>query len=406
MNIPLVRVIDYWFGIPICFILTIIEQFNRRLPFRKRRPIYKKILFIQLSEMSSAILAYPTMKYLKQKYPDSELFFMIFEKNRPSVDMLGIIKKENILTINEKSLFWFVADVLKNILRLHREKIDVVFDYELFSRASAILTYLSGAPMKVGFYRYRMEGLYRGSFFTHKIQYNFQQHISKLFLLFAKVLEEQEKKYPTAQENIPNTEIEQLSYKSSQECIDKIWKKLKTVNESINKNNNLIILNPSAGLLPIRAWSVDNYIELARRILGNQNNWVILTGIESDRKITHNVSNALNSKRCIDFTGRTTFPDLVDLYSISDVLITNDSGPAHFASLTNIKNFVFFGPETPILYAPIGKNTRIIYSNFPCSPCITAFNHRYTSCIDNKCLQAISVDEVYELIKRELGVKK
>ncbi|PIT93873.1 hypothetical protein COU00_02030, partial [Candidatus Falkowbacteria bacterium CG10_big_fil_rev_8_21_14_0_10_43_11] len=95
--------------------------------------------------------------------------------------------------------------------------------------------------------------------------------------------------------------------------------------------------------------------------------------------------------------------ELIDLYNIADVLVTNDSGPAHFASLTPIKNFVFFGPETPKLYAPLGKNTHIFYSDFPCSPCLSAFNHRHTSCKDNKCLLVISVEEVYQAVTKELA---
>ena len=130
---------------------------------------------------------------------------------------------------------------------------------------------------------------------------------------------------------------------------------------------------------------------------------IILIGAEADWETTQQVHQALNHARCVQFTGQTTFAELMDLFCISDLLITNDSGPAHFASLTGIKNFVFFGPETPRLYAPLGKNTQVLYADFPCSPCLTAYNHRNTPCRDNKCLQSIPVDEVYALVKEYLG---
>ncbi|MFH0789662.1 MAG: glycosyltransferase family 9 protein, partial [Pseudomonadota bacterium] len=149
----------------------------------------------------------------------------------------------------------------------------------------------------------------------------------------------------------------------------------------------------------IRAWPVEKYIELGERILRDPQNVIILMGAGADWETTRQVHQVLNRGRCIQFTGQTTFPELMDLFCISDLLITNDSGPAHFASLTAIRNFVFFGPETPRLYGPLGKTTQILYSDFPCSPCLTAYNHRNTPCTDNKCLQAISVDEVYDLIK-------
>ena len=400
MNITVVRMLDYLVGIPICFMLSILYYVLKLFP--KRTCSYKKVIFIQLSEMGTAILAYPAVRYLKKKYPGAELFYMIFEKNRASVDMLGEIPPKNILTINDKSLPLFFADAVKSILRMHKEKIDVVFDLELFSRASALFSFFSGAPVKVGFYRYRMEGLYRGSFFTHKIQYNFQQHLSKTLLSFAKVIHTERKDYPTMDEQIPDDEIVAKSYESSAEGIESIWKKLRAANPEVSHENKLIILNPSAGLLPIRAWPIDNYIRLAQMLLEDPDNYIILTGGEKDASITRKVFSSLNCERCIDLTRKTTFPELVDLYNVADVLVTNDSGPAHFASLTSIKNFVFFGPETPVLYRPLGKYTRVLYSDFPCSPCITAFNHRYTACLRSKCLEVISVEKVYFLVKDEL----
>ena len=401
MKVDLVRKIDYWAGVPACWLLTAMSFLLNPL-VRKPPPSPKKFLFVELSEMGSAILAYPTMRAIKKEYPSAELFFLIFEKNRASVDLLNMIPRENVLVIREKSLVHFLADVLKVIARMHKEKIDCVFDLELFARVTAILTYLSGAPFRVGFHKFRMEGLYRGRLHTHLIQYNYQQHISKSFLSFVRVLRYPKKDWPAMDEAILDREIERASYQASESGMAVLRNKLKGFYPDLTKGHKLIIFNPSAGEIPIRAWAVENYIELARLILADPQNVIILMGAGADLETTQRVHQALNQGRCIQFTGRTTFPELMDLFSISDLLITNDSGPAHFASLTPIRNFVFYGPETPRLYSPLGKNTQILYSDFPCSPCLTAYNHRNTPCIDNKCLQAISVDEVYALVKRYL----
>ena len=401
MKVDVVRKIDYWAGVPACWLLTALGFLLK--PFvRKPPPSLKKFLFVELSEMGSAILAYPTMRAIKKQYPLAELFFLIFEKNRASVDLLNMIPRENVLVIREKSLVYFLADVLKVIARMRKEKIDCVFDLELFARVTAILTYLSGAPFRVGFHKFRMEGLYRGRLHTHLIQYNYQQHISKSFLSFVRVLRYPQKDWPAMDAAILDREIETASYQASESGLAALRDKLKGFYPELTKDHKLIIFNPSAGEIPIRAWAVENYIELARRILADPQNVIILMGAGADLETTQRVHQALNHERCIQFTGQTTFPELMDLFSISDLLITNDSGPAHFASLTPIKNFVFYGPETPRLYSPLGKNTQILYSDFPCSPCLTAYNHRNTPCLDNKCLQAISVDEVYALVKRHL----
>lgn len=399
MNVSIVSIIDYWIGIPVCFFLTLIGNISKIIPLNRRRNRFKKFLFIQLSEMGSAILAYSAINSIISNYPDAKLFYMIFKKNRPSVDLLNKIPYDHVLTINDKSIILFFFDVIKNIIRLRKEKIDVSFDLELFSRATAILSFLCGSRVKVGFHKYRMEGLYRGGFFTHKIQYNFQQHLSKSFLSLVLSIEHDKKTYPTMDQPIKDDQIVSMRYNSSPKNLENIWAKLKKVNAKIDSSNNLIVLNPSAGLLPIRAWPLENYVELARKLLNDQKNYVILTGTNNDKRITDKIYKFLNNSRCIDLSGKTSFLELVDLYNISNILVTNDSGPAHFASLTSIKSFVFFGPETPILYAPLSNSTKILYSNFPCSPCITAFNHRFTTCLKSKCLEVITVNEVYELVK-------
>ena len=402
MNVDLVRKIDFWAGIPACWLLTIVNRFIKPLSRRPSQPP-EKFLFIELSEMGSAILAYPTMKALKKEYPSAELFFLIFEKNRASVDILKMIPKENVLVIREKNPFYFLIDCLKVIFRMRKEGLDCVFDLELFARITAIFSYLSAAPIRVGFHKFRMEGLYRGHLHTHRIQYNYQQHISKSFLSFVRVLGYPEKDWPAMDAAITDQEIETAIYQASESGVVRLREKLKGFLPEIGPEYKLILLNPSAGEIPIRAWPVDKYIDLAKLILSDPQNVVLLIGAGVDRETTQRVHQALNHDRCIQFTGQTTFTELMDLFTISDLLITNDSGPAHFASLTSINNFVFFGPETPRLYGPLGKNTQILYADFPCSPCLTAYNHRNTPCRDNKCLQNIPVNEVYALVKGCLG---
>ena len=87
---------------------------------------------------------------------------------------------------------------------------------------------------------------------------------------------------------------------------------------------------------------------------------------------------------------------------MADVLISNDFGLAHLAMLTTIKEFIIFGPESPEIFRSLKKDANIIYSNWPCSPCLSVFNHRNSACRDNKCLKAIEPNDVYELIKNSL----
>jgi len=248
-----------------------------------------------------------------------------------------------------------------------------------------------------------MEGLYRGNLHTHRIQYNFQQHISKSFLSFLRVLPYPEKDWPGFDGIIGEEEITPAVYQSTEPGRARMWEKIQRIFPELGSEHRLIIFNPSAGEIPIRAWPVENFIELGNRLLSDPNQVIVLMGAETDRKTTEEVFRALQHPRCLQFTGQTTLPELMDLFTISDVLITNDSGPGHFASMTPVPIFIFFGPETPRLYGPLGENTHILYADFPCSPCLTAYNHRNTLCRDNKCLKNISVDEVYARVQKQLA---
>ncbi|MCJ7778700.1 MAG: hypothetical protein MUP16_10340, partial [Sedimentisphaerales bacterium] len=89
---------------------------------------------------------------------------------------------------------------------------------------------------------------------------------------------------------------------------------------------------------------------------------------------------------------------LMTLYCLADALVTNDSGPAHFATLTGIQVVTLFGPETPLLFGANAPRCHIIWKNIPCSPCVSAYNNRQSACKDNICMQRICVNEVYSLL--------
>ena len=85
------------------------------------------------------------------------------------------------------------------------------------------------------------------------------------------------------------------------------------------------------------------------------------------------------------------------------MLVTNDSGAGHFASLTPVHAVVMFGPETPRLFGPLANSgapsATVIWKELACSPCVSVFNHRLSPCRNNVCMQSISVDEVFDAVR-------
>lgn len=399
MNIDLMRWIDYYAGVPLCSIVSLL---TRIVPSKKRcRP--KKVLLIELSEMGSAILVDPAMQKLKKEF-GAELYFAIFEGNRPSLSLLNTVDDSHIFTICESSMSRLVGDSLRFLRWARRERIDTVIDLELFSRYTALLTGLSGAANRVGFYRFHNEGLYRGNMLTHRVSYNPHIHIAKNFIALVNSLIVPTQETPYSKTVVGDDEIKLRKAEVSEaemEAVRGIVGKQCPVFDGVR--HRIVLVNANASdLLPQRRWDRANYVTVARTILDRYESVVILlTGAESEREGLAALAGEINHERCVNFAGAVAFKQLPALYRISLLMITNDSGPAHFAAATDMPTFVLFGPETPKLYGSLGPTTPI-YAGLACSPCVSASNHRKTACADNACLRAITPDRVLQAVDPSL----
>jgi len=156
-----------------------------------------------------------------------------------------------------------------------------------------------------------------------------------------------------------------------------------------------VLFNPNASdLLPQRRWPVEHFATLARRMLDRWDDVVILiTGAPEEQTAAEELRARVGHARMVNFAGRSAFADLPVLYSIAALMVSNDSGPAHFAAVTDMPAIVLFGPETPSLYGPLGRG-RAIAAGLACSPCVSAANHRRTACRDPVCMAAIPPERV------------
>ena len=152
-------------------------------------------------------------------------------------------------------------------------------------------------------------------------------------------------------------------------------------------------------MLPLRRWPAERYVELARRLIEKSPNaHIAFTGAPNEAEHSQKLVGAVGSPRCFSMTGKTTLRQLMILYCLADALVTNDSGPAHFATLTQTQVITLFGPETPLLFGANTPRSHIIWKNIPCSPCVSAYNNRFSTCNNKVCMQRISVDEVFDLL--------
>ncbi|OYY55953.1 MAG: glycosyl transferase, partial [Polynucleobacter sp. 35-46-207] len=181
ISVNTMRAIDHWVGVPLCAIVSPLVALIDSIKNIFARPLDapRKLLFIELSEMGSAILVDPAMRNAQAR--GAELFFLIFKSNRASLTLLNTVKPENIFTIDSSSLGGLIKDTLRFLVVARKHRIDTVIDLELFSRFTALLTGLCGARRRVGYHIFHGEGLWRGFMLTRKVHYNPHIHITKNF---------------------------------------------------------------------------------------------------------------------------------------------------------------------------------------------------------------------------------
>jgi len=396
-----IRNLDYWLGLPACALLTSV----RRIRAERREPP-RRVLFLKFIEQGATVLAQDAVRRAIDAVGRENVFFCVFDSNRAILDVLDLIPPDNVLCIRDHSLATFAVDFLQALQTLRARQIDTVIDMEFFSRASAMFAFLSGATTRVGLHRFTGELPYRGDLMTHRVQYNPHLHISVQYaaLLEAALGSPDDApllKRPAVELDRPGTLATFTPSASERQTIQALL-------DQAGVAEHTILLNPNASdLLPLRKWDTARFSALAQRILSAfPRARIILTGAPSEQASADQLCQAIGSPRVISAAGRTSLRELLTLYTLSDVLVTNDSGPAHFASMTPVHTVTLFGPETPLLFGSRAPSTTIIWKQLACSPCVSVFNHRLSPCRNNVCMQSITVDEVFEAVRSALATRK
>lgn len=364
----------------------------------------EKILVILLSEMGSLVLAYPMFQRLKVRYPEASVSVLLFEKNREMLELLDVVPAENILTVSDRSIWQFILNSLQVMLRMRGLAADAVVDCELFARVSSIFSFFSGAGIRSGFAPYTQEGLYRGSFINRPVLYNPYQHITRQYLTLVDALDSDT--VPTVKRLTEDDRLESPRFDPSanemNEMVARLCRKFPVCGD-----RKLLLIYPSGGVLPIRAWPPGYYCQLASRLL--EDGYAVgVIGLPTDQALANQIIRHCGSPNCIDLTGYTrSIRELMILFYHAVLLITNDGGPGQFAAMTPIPTIIFYGPETPVLYGSHSENAYFFYTGLSCSPCLTAYNHRNSPCDgDNQCLKRVGPEQVivkaHEMLKKPL----
>lgn len=375
--------VDRWLGLLLC---TIFAPVSYLIP-RRRIPSYpRKILVIKFWGMGSTIMAGYLLRALKREYPKSELTYLTLETNREIASLIGAADKIETLDLS-KGMVGIFINIIKMLISIFSNKYDIVLDLEYLTRFTALVTLVSRAPVKAGFYA---RGFWRGNFHNRKAPFNPYWHTRDNFLNLAKVGGLELSGEPFYRINLPGEARIKVNMLLKENGI----------------NNEYIIINPNAGVTSLeRRWHPEKFISLINKIIADLKVHCVLIGSKDEIDICNYIAERAQKEKTINLAGKTDIPMLAALLEGAKVVVSNDSGPLHLATHVGAKVVGLYGPETPVLWGPITPNrddSVVFFLNLDCSPCINIHNMKTVNCLKNmaECLEGITVEDVFGAIKK------
>lgn len=408
MNQEAIRRLDALLGSALCVLLTLHRRAAdalrpRALPAGPPRAV----VFIKLVEQGATVLASAAVRRAVERVGRDRVYFLVFEENRAILDLLGLVPEANVLALRGTSLAGFAVDLARALRALRRAGVDAAVDLEFMARASAAIAYLSGARLRAGLHRFTAEAPYRGDLMTHRVQYNPFLHTSQAYALLVDALGADPADAPLPKVLPPPVDAEAPRFAPTPDEVARVRGLVEAL-AGYRLDGPVVVLNPNTGdLIPLRMWPAERFAELGRRVLAAfPTATVVITGLAGEREGAEAVRRAIGSDRAVCVAGLTTLRDVVVLYTLADVLVASDSGPGHFASLTGIDAVVLFGPEAPQLFGPLGPRVHVHWAGLACSPCVSPYNHRWSPCARNACMEHHTPEAVFETVAACLAARR
>jgi heptosyltransferase-2 len=152
----------------------------------------------------------------------------------------------------------------------------------------------------------------------------------------------------------------------------------------------LVALCPGSINSRAKRWPAERYAALADRLIDDLGAEVLLIGSDAETEVSLEVGGRMRNQPCV-LTGQTDLAQLVAILSLVDLLVTNDTGPAHIAPALGRPTLVIFGPTNPLTTRPFSPYGEIVRQPPDCAPCMLR------DCpIDHRCMTAITPDQVFE----------
>ncbi len=400
LKVQLMRRVDSVVGNAVCSVLAVGKRLTR--PFARPPVTYKKICVMKFFGMGSIVVATPTLRALRDQFPGAEIHFVTFKQNKELLELLGLTDRHHFVDNSSPSAF--VSSTLKVARDLRNEGIDLVIDLEFYAKFPLVLASLGGVSKKAGFYL--SPEPWRRQLLDVPGWYNHYFHTKDIFLSLV---------YLLAKDDFYYVDFAEFSAKYGYPRITPTEAQLASVRAKLHAHgvtpgSRLFVINPNTSpeLAPeARKWPAERYAELARQLLAEHPNaHVAFIGTKGEAAYVEGVASSARDSRAFSMAGELNLRELLALFSMTDLLVSNDSGPMHLACLVDTPVVGLFFADTPTLFAPVGSRTAAVAPTLYSMPLFTVYNGkdivvgRPTDVIRNIAACTVPVEKVMEQSRR------
>jgi heptosyltransferase-2 len=341
----------------------------------------KRVVVRGTNWVGDSLMTVPALRALKRVLPDASITLV----TRPGTK--GIFSEadfiDDLLIYDRKG----PLSVIPQIREWKRRKFDLAV---LFQNAfeAALIPFLAGVPIRLG---YATES--RQALLSHPLplpDWRSTRHEVFYYLYLVTALEQLLFESSSICEQAPDASI-QISDQRKLEATELLRA------QGVNEEESLVAICPGSINSRAKRWPAEAYATLADRLIDSSRR-VLLIGSPDEADVSNDVVNRMRNRPTV-LTGKTSLDQVTAVLASVDLIVTNDTGPAHIGAALGRPTIVIFGPTNPLTTRPFSPSAEILRHPPECAPCMLR------DCpIDHRCMTAITVDEVFErshaLLKR------
>lgn len=335
------------------------------------------------------VLLTPTLRALKQAYPDSRLSLLL----RPIVaDLMASNPYVDTCIIDSKKE-GHLRSTLKLIYQIKKSVFDIAVVLHPTSIRNALIPYLARIPIRIGS---NFKG--RGVFLTSSCQHKINLHEVERYLTVVKLLTLDQSSYSSTSETTNNPIQTNLEYWHSKTDTQTITNLLQL--EGVSSSDRLIGINLGT-TWNTKRWNNEAFDEVINFLTTTAPDIKIaLTGSYTEQPILRQLK---FSQTTIDLVGKIDILQLGALLERCELYLTCDSGPMHIAAAVGTPTIALFGPTDPVRHKPYGLEHSIIEKPVSCRPCYKTYCKRIDT--PKLCMEEIRSTEVCTTITQKLKIE-